>query len=120
MKIEYPWLNEAWNFLINSEKKNRLAQTYLFKTQEKLATETLIDKFTQGLICEKEGLDACGICKNCILMNAKTFPDLKRIELSEKQNIIPVESIRELISFFSTKPAFGSRKIAIINPVERP
>ncbi len=118
MKIDYPWLNEAWKFLINSEEKNRLGQTFLFKTQEKLATEILIDKFAEGLICEKEGLDACGVCKNCVLMNANTFPDLKRIELSEKQNIIPVEAIRELISFFSTKPAFGIRKIAIINPVE--
>ncbi len=118
MKIDYPWLNEAWRFLIDSEGKNRLSQAYLFKTQEKLGTETLIDKFALGLICEKEGLDACGICKNCALVNAKSFPDLKRIELSEKQNVIPVEAIRDLISFFSTKPAFGGRKIAIINPVE--
>lgn len=118
MKVDYPWLNEAWRFLINSGEKNRLSQTYLFKTQEKLGTEALIDKFAEGLICEKEGLDACGICKNCTLVNTKSFPDLKRIELSEKQNVIPVEAIRELISFFSTKPAFGSRKIAIINPVE--
>ena len=118
MKIDYPWLNEAWKFLINSEKNDRLGQTYLFKTQEKLATETLIDKFAKGLICESGGLDACGICKNCVLMNAKSFPDLKRIELSEKQKIIPAEIIRELISFFSTRPAYGIRKIAIINPVE--
>tara|TARA_Y100001936_G_scaffold211686_1_gene219317 strand:- start:131 stop:1138 length:1008 start_codon:yes stop_codon:yes gene_type:complete len=119
MKVDYPWLNEAWRFLIDSEGKNRLGQAYLFKTQEKLGTETLIDKFAEGLICKREGLNACGICKNCTLVNAKSFPDLKRIELSEKQTVIPVEAIRELISFFSTKPAFGGRKIAIINPVEK-
>jgi DNA polymerase III subunit delta' len=71
--------------------------------------------FAQGLLCAqpKAGI-ACGICKSCQLLAAKTHPDYYVLEAAGKSDIIGIDVIRNVTDFCEQTPQCGDKKLIII------
>ncbi|HEX5551239.1 MAG TPA: hypothetical protein VFX36_10420, partial [Nitrospira sp.] len=82
--------------------RQRLAHAYLFHGEDAIGKRTTALCFAQALLCEhgpsEDALDACGTCRSCHHIDARTHPDYFVIEpdreLATPQ--IKIEQIREI------------------------
>ena len=105
--------------------RQRLAHAYLFHGEDAIGKRTTALCFAQALLCERgpseDGLDACGTCRSCHQIDARTHPDYFVIEpdreLATPQ--IKIEQIRQIEQQIIYRPLVGDRKICIIDDAER-
>ncbi len=105
--------------------RQRLAHAYLFHGEEAIGKRTTALCFTQALLCEQAsseaGVDACGSCRSCHHIEARTHPDYFVIEpdreLATPQ--IKIEQIREIEQQIMYRPLVGERKICMIDDADR-
>jgi DNA polymerase-3 subunit delta' len=108
----------------------RLANTYLLIGPEGSGKRLFARLLAKTLLCEQhppEQWQPCGQCPGCILVEARTHPDLMEIERPPDRATIPLELLignREsrmqegLCHQLSLRPARGSRKVAIIDDAD--
>jgi len=78
----------------------------------------------EALLCEtplktgEESGSACGHCKPCHLLQAKTHPDLLQIQPADVGKQISIDQIRHLIQFCVLTAHYGRYQIIIIKPAE--
>lgn len=105
--------------------RQRLAHAYLFHGEDAIGKRTTALCFAQALLCEygptEDALDACGTCRSCHHISARTHPDYFVIEpdreLATPQ--IKIEQIREIEQQIMYRPLVGDRKICIIDDADR-
>ena len=104
--------------------RERLAHAYLFHGEEAIGKRTTALCFAQALLCEQHSsgsLDACGVCRACQQIDARTHPDYFLIEpdreLATPQ--IKIEQIREIEQHIMYRPLIGDCKICMINDADR-
>jgi DNA polymerase III subunit delta' len=119
MTAPYPWLDSAWQKLGQAMREDTLAHAYLISGVAGLGKFALANAFANVVLCESgEGLEACGVCRSCMLIAAGNHPDLKILQLEEDKKSILIDQVRDLIAFYSLRPHYGSRKLALIYPAE--
>ena len=105
--------------------RQRLAHAYLFHGETAIGKRATALCLAQALNCEGgsagDALDACGICRSCQQIGARTHPDFFVIEpdreLATPQ--IKIEQIREIEQQIMYRPLIGARKICVIDEADR-
>jgi DNA polymerase-3 subunit delta' len=105
--------------------RQRLAHAYLFHGESAIGKRSTALRFAQALNCERdfpgEAIDACGACRSCQQIEARTHPDFFVIEpdseLATPQ--IKIEQVREIEQQIMYRPLIGERKICLIDDADR-
>ncbi|WP_416398204.1 hypothetical protein [Allohahella sp. A8] len=83
-----------------------------------LARHLAMDALCAEPISQPNGaLQACGACRQCLLMNADSHPDFIVIAPADSR-VIKVDQIRSLTDFAYTRPQVSKRKVAILDPAD--
>jgi DNA polymerase III subunit delta' len=106
-------------------RQERLAHAYLFHGEAAIGKRSTALCFAQALNCERtslcEVIDACGLCRSCRQIEARTHPDFFIIEpnsgLATPQ--IKIEQVREIEQQIMYRPLMGERKICLIDEADR-
>lgn len=103
----------------------RLAHAYLFHGDVAIGKRLTAIRFTQALNCERvnpaKAPDACGLCRSCLQIEARTHPDFFVIEPDQELATpqIKIEQIRSLEQQLVYRPLVGERKICLIDEADR-
>lgn len=103
-------------------RHDRIAHAYLFHGDEGIGKRLVAVRFAQAINCEAgDGTDACGSCRSCAQIEARTHPDFLVIEpdreLANPQ--IKIEQIRELEQQIVYQPLVGRKKMFLIDEADR-
>ena len=116
MAEAYPWQAALWQQLAG---RTQHAHAYLLHGPQGIGKRALAERLMAFLLCRQpEGLQACGHCKSCLLLNAGTHPDNYILEPEEADKPIKVDQVRDLVSFVVQTAQMGGRKVILIEPVE--
>src|SRR5215813_4496575 len=104
--------------------RQRLAHAYLFHGESSIGKRTTGACFAQALNCERatsNKLDACGACRSCQHIDARTHPDYFVIEPDSEMATpqIKIEQVREIEQQIMYRPLVGERKICLIDNADR-
>jgi DNA polymerase III subunit delta' len=108
--------------------QDRLAHAYLFHGDEGIGKFAMAVALAQTINCEappqaaaQESIDACGACRSCNQILARTHPDCLYIEPDPEQATpqIKIDQIREIEQQVLYRPLVGRRKICLINDADR-
>nr|WP_256667342.1 MULTISPECIES: DNA polymerase III subunit delta' [unclassified Pseudomonas] len=95
------------------------AHAYLLHGPAGIGKRALAERLMARLLCQRpDGLDACGQCKSCLLLQAGSHPDNYVLEPEEADKAIKVDQVRDLVSFVVQTAQLGGRKVVLIEPVE--
>ena len=97
-------------------ERGTAAPAYLFHGPEGIGKRTTALAFSAALLCEAAGGDACGSCRSCRLVGGGGHPDFKAAAPEKKA--LKIEPVREMQQFLSLKPAWGGRKVALIEEAD--
>jgi len=104
---------------------DRVAHAYLFFGEDRIGKRLAALRFAQAINCEIDygpgGPDACGACRSCRQVEARTHPDFLLIEPDQEQANpqIKIEQIRELEQQLVYHPLVGRRKVCLIDEADR-
>jgi len=105
--------------------QQRVAHAYLFHGEEAIGKRLTALRFVQALNCEQPQdsatIDACGSCRSCRHIEARTFPDVLVIEPDRELTTpqIKIEQIREIEQQMMYRPLVGERKVCVIDEADR-
>lgn len=105
--------------------QNRVAHAYLFHGDDRIGKRLLALRLAQALLCETvpddQEPDACGTCRACHQVEARTHPDFMVIEPDREQANpqIKIESIRDIEHQMIYRPLIGDRKVCVIDDADR-
>ena len=129
----------AIDLLQRARRSGRLPHALLLHGPEGIGKGTVARAFATALLCEEEGVDACGRCNSCLRVGHGSHPDLlvvrrlpKRIREAASMSDEPVESeegdlspfirvfqIRQLTEHASYAPREGRHRVFIVDPADR-
>lgn len=103
-------------------RQDQVAHAYLFHGDEGIGKHLVALRFAQAIDCESgDGSDACGACRSCLQMEARTHPDFLSItpdpDMAHPQ--IKIEQIRELEQQIVYQPLVSRKKIFLIDDADR-
>nr|MBI3612824.1 DNA polymerase III subunit delta' [Nitrospirota bacterium] len=104
---------------------DRVAHAYLFHGEEGIGKKLAAILFAQTVNCETpygdQGPDACGVCRSCLQIEARTHPDFLLIEpdreLANPQ--IKIEQVRQLEEQIVYRPLVSPWKVYLIDDADR-
>ena len=111
-----PWQADLWRMLAT---RRQHAHAYLLHGPAGIGKRALADRLMALMLCQQplpEG--ACGRCKGCMLLAARTHPDHYILEPEEADKAIRVDQVRELVGFVSQTAQLGGRKVVLLEPAE--
>ncbi len=75
--------------------------------------------FAAALNCERPEVSprGCGQCRSCELAAHKSHPDITRI--ATDKSVITIEEAREIVRQAHDRPAFGKRRVIVIEDADR-
>ncbi|AZC17264.1 MULTISPECIES: DNA polymerase III subunit delta' [Pseudomonas] len=112
----FPWQDGLWQQLAG---RTQHAHAYLLHGPAGIGKRALAERLMARLLCQRpEGLEACGQCKSCLLLQAGSHPDNYILEPEEADKPIKVDQVRDLVSFVVQTAQLGGRKVVLIEPVE--
>ncbi len=99
----------------NALDNNQLHHAYLFTGTRGVGKTTIARNFAKSLNCER-GISStpCGVCSNCLEINANRFVDLIEVDAASKTK---VEDTRELLDKVHYAPSKGRYKVYLIDEV---
>lgn len=120
--MKYPWLRDSWLQLVQSRSQQRLPHAIGIPWNPALATDQLIEKCAQWLLCAESTRHnlkkACGNCKSCLLWQAQTHPDFHRVG-EPADTSLGVDAIRQLQKALHNSAHQGGNKVAVIAQAEK-
>ncbi|HNV33453.1 MAG TPA: DNA polymerase III subunit delta', partial [Nitrospira sp.] len=117
--------DSAKTLLRSAILQNRLAHAYLFHGDDRIGKRLLALRLAQALLCETvpddPTPDACGACRACRQVDARTHPDFMVIEPDQElaNPQIKIELIRDIEHQMIYRPLIGDRKICLIDDADR-
>lgn len=115
----YPWQSQQWANITKQYSDQTLPHAFLFSGLKGVGKLHFAQCLVEFLLCDrKQGLHACGECKQCKLVAAQTHSDFRLTEPGEGSAVIKVDAIRSLVEFFTLSSMQGGLKITILCPAE--
>lgn len=123
MSARYPWHATQWQTLQRLAAGERLGHALLLSGRPGTGTASLGEAFARERLCEAETTEPdkrpCGTCRSCLLLDADSHPDLKRVGPLEDGKTVVIDQIRELADYYALKPHYNRAKVTIIHPADR-
>ena len=95
--------------------QNKISHAYLFSGPRGTGKTTVAKLIAKIVNCEnRNGLDCCDKCSNCLSYNEKTHPDVIEIDAASNNGVDEIRQIRENVSLM---PVIGKYKVYIIDEV---
>lgn len=117
--MPFPWQVSQWQQLALQIDQQRLPHAVMLAGPEHIGKYQFALSLAQRLLCEAPVAGyACGLCKSCQLVTAKSHPDLVNLVPEERGKAIKVDAIREFSNFTSKTSQQGGWKVSIICPAE--
>lgn len=104
---------------------DRIAHAYLFHGEEGIGKKLAAFLFAQTVNCETDygaqGPDACGTCRSCAQIDARTHPDFLLIEPDQElaNPQIKIEQVRLLEEQVVYRPLVSPWKVYLIDEADR-
>ena len=96
-------------------ENNLISHSYIFQGVEGIGKILFAKEFARAILCDdKTGDDSC---KSCIMFNSNNHPDF--MLLNEKEEVIKIDEIRNLIKKVVEKPIISKNKVCIINAADK-
>ena len=106
-------------FFQNSIRNDKVASSYILSGEKGCGKKTMASLFAATLLCEKEGVDPCGVCISCRKAFADSHPDIIYVT-HEKPDLITVDEIREqVVETVDIRPYEGKYKVYIIDDAQK-
>jgi len=117
--MPYSWQQEHWQQLQQLIESERMPHALLLNGAADIGKTQFANALAQQLLCEVPALDnACGQCKQCLMVSAGTHPDLLRLEPEGAGKAIKIDDVRSLGNLVAKTSQQGGWKVAIIQPAE--
>lgn len=112
----YPWQKTQWKHYKNARDSQHLSHALLLVGNEGIGKLYFANLVAQSLLCEQVDIQgfACGQCKSCNIYHSNAHPDFKRIGLAEGKKQIPVDRIRQLLSFLVLSRSYQGYRVVVI------
>lgn len=112
-----PWHQESWDRFQWLKQNKKIPHAIILSAAPGLGKMHFGNMLTRSLFCMQPTSEevACGQCKYCPLISAKTHPDYQEI-LSEES--IKIEDIRAMQSLLFHSAQQGGWKVVVIAPAE--
>jgi len=106
--------SQAKKILESFLKREKIPATLIFAGAQGSGKSFFARHFAQDLACpSKNGIFSCLKCTSCKLIEVGTSPDFLRFS-GDKSGTIKIEDMQNLREFVKFKPAYGVKKIALI------
>jgi len=124
---EHLWLEESFNQLEKSFNADKLPHGLLLVAPHLSGKSLFASSLAKSLLCEQSGETlsrACGQCKSCLLVDARSHPDLSQIDClfdnkGKQKKSIGIDQVRQLTNKLVEKPQLGGWRVAVIMSVEK-
>ena len=116
----FPWQSMHWQVLIELYQQNKLPHAILLQGQQGLAKGIFANRFIKTLLCEQiseQGV-ACGRCRSCHLLQAKTHPDLFLLSSDEDNPVIKVDMVRELRQLLQQSSSVTNKQVVLVESID--
>jgi len=90
---------------------------FLFAGPAGVGKRLAAEEFARGVLCEGPRRP-CGTCRGCRLPAGAPHPDVVRCEPLEGRKQLLVEQVREFGAAIALSPAWGTRRVGVIDPAE--
>lgn len=115
----YPWLVPYYQQLMQTLHQGVLPHALLFRSDQGLGVEQLVDAVSHRLLCtQPQGDEPCGQCHSCHLFSAGNHPDYARLAPIENKDI-GVEQVREINEKVTQHAQQNGNKVVVIQGAER-
>jgi DNA polymerase-3 subunit delta' len=128
LALPLPWQGDVWQRLAQARQQQRLAHALLLTGVPGIGKQRFAEALAQSLLCQSPDVltgYACGQCRHCVLYQAGSHPDIKRIgfEVSKTtgklSRMITIDQIRDWVAGQGQTANLGDWKISIIEPAEQ-
>ncbi|MFK5914954.1 MAG: DNA polymerase III subunit delta' [Woeseiaceae bacterium] len=115
----FNWQESTWKSLTQNHFDDRLPHGLLFHGPKGIGKNVFATSFANWLLCEQPSESStCGKCKSCLLVQAKSHPDLVNLVPEEEGKSIKVDQIRELIQTMSLSHHTNGYRVIIVSPAD--
>ena len=120
LTIPLPWQLQQWQGLQARRQQGRLMHALLLTGAAGVGKSLFAAAFADSCLCLQPDAHghACGQCKSCHLMQAKTHPDYYTIAPEGDSQTIKVDQIRQLSEKLSCTAQQGHCQVVLITPAE--
>ncbi len=120
MTERLPWHQDLWDRLQRSRQQNRLPHALLLAGAEGLGKLAFARRLARSMLCEQpdDQGNACGHCRQCLLLQADSHPDLRLLSPDEDSSVIRIDAIRDLVSGNTLSVDENSHRVFIIEPAD--
>lgn len=115
----YPWQQGVWHQWQQLIQQDRLPHAFLCAMPDGTGRDALVQYFADTLLCLTQGVEPCGFCHSCELVESQTHPDLHWVMPEIEGKSISVEQIRQCNSWALESSQFNAKRLIIIEPAER-
>ncbi|NOQ69740.1 MAG: DNA polymerase III subunit delta' [Gammaproteobacteria bacterium] len=125
----YPWQQSQWQQINQLLKAERLPHAMILLGNEGLGKANFATLLASAVLCQQPTADlqACGVCKSCLLLAANPYPDLYHIKPAAPPNSksknpvtsIRIDDIRLLCEKLSQTSQYGGYRVAILEQAEK-
>ncbi|HEY4559325.1 MAG TPA: DNA polymerase III subunit delta', partial [Lysobacter sp.] len=125
MSAMSPWQQRMYAQVVATLDAGRLGHAQLLCGPAQLGKREVAMRLARRVLCETPaGIDACGQCRSCRLIEAGTHPDYRFVsfipnrEGTKLRTEIVIDQMRELSTQLSLTPQFGRAQVAIVDPAD--
>ena len=115
-KNKIPWFERDKDIF----KKTSNHHAYIFEGPKGIGKNLFTLEVAKGFLCNaKPNIEICNECKSCHLFDESNHPDFYPIKTIEDKKQISINQIREIQEPLYETSFMGSKKVFLINPLEK-
>nr|VFK67497.1 MAG: DNA polymerase-3 subunit delta' [Candidatus Kentron sp. UNK]VFK72817.1 MAG: DNA polymerase-3 subunit delta' [Candidatus Kentron sp. UNK] len=117
----FPWQAKQWEECLHLQHTDRIPHAFLLRGVAGNGKRAFAMRLANALICDdtRPAMRPCGVCRGCILFQARTHPDVEIVEALPGKKSIGIERIREVIDHVWLSRQYASRKPVVVPEAER-
>ncbi|OCH12759.1 DNA polymerase III subunit delta' [Aliivibrio sp. 1S165] len=115
----YPWQKNVWQQWQQLIVNDRLPHAILCAMPDGTGRDALVQYLSNTLLCLTQGIEPCGFCHSCDLVESGNHPDLHWIRPEIEGKSISVDQIRQCNSWALESSQFNAKRMIVIEPAEK-